>query len=663
MSLRSASPHRPGDPGEAANGLVQRPGAPEDKSWTDGVTDTDDDDDDDGASEMAAAMASQASQASQASSSSEDSLPDIARDVNTFDEEMDDEMQFTPVTTADGLTPGPGLTGYPSWGFKDAPPLLQPQQQPAQHQQPPLPAPQARLGAIVTSQLAHDHRSDTPLRTLVGRPQRPSAPARTPSHTYAPARGPPSYANLQSTQTRASPAVRSRRDPNAQYRAQEKAYVQRIRQEPNDYFPPETYTPSLAYSTGSEAGDESPSSETLFDSRSYDQGGPLYYGNDEMQPSLEELKIPANRERLEWHSMLASVLTGDVVKQEKKRLTGTLEQQGDNSMKAEVWLGVRSRVCGRTLPAQRRIVEDGRAGLDPVIESIINFQIKGEKEAGKPPEEQVQDIVTKIERCESLYPTRLALEAAKPRAASDAYRASSDAVIAWHSTTEHINTELGVLQRWVGNPQLDLAKKGDRSSIPGGLSDDTSFLDRILKEDGLKSLQGNHSMLLGLGQVIEKAKQTLIQNAEAFALRHLPPYIEELLTLINFPSRLVQEVITIRLSYTSKMKDPAQQSSLMIEQMISHFRILLRLAVQIKNEYTVIAQPQPGWELPPCIDEDFDRHVLDALKFYFQMLNWKLSGNKNTFKEAEILEQEWEFSNEIGRCLDGGDVEVAEQFR
>ncbi|KAK3078478.1 hypothetical protein LTS18_007410, partial [Coniosporium uncinatum] len=44
------------------------------------------------------------------------------------------------------------------------------------------------------------------------------------------------------------------------------------------------------------------------------------------------------------------------------------------------------------------------------------------------------------------------------------------------------------------------------------------------------------------------------------------------------------------------------------------------------------------------------------------MLNWKLSANKNTFKEAEILEQEWDFCNKIGRNLEGGDVEVAEQF-
>jgi mitogen-activated protein kinase kinase kinase len=96
--------------------------------------------------------------------------------------------------------------------------------------------------------------------------------------------------------------------------------------------------------------------------------------------------------------------------------------------------------------------------------------------------------------------------------------------------------------------------------------------------------------------------------------------------------------------------------------MIAQFQILLAMAGQVKESYLVISRPEPGWDLPPCIEENFDTVVLEALKFYFKMLNWKLAANKNTFKEAEILEQEWEFCNKLGRQLQGGDVETAEQF-
>jgi mitogen-activated protein kinase kinase kinase len=275
---------------------------------------------------------------------------------------------------------------------------------------------------------------------------------------------------------------------------------------------------------------------------------------------------------------------------------------------------------------------------------------------------QVQEVVNRIESCESLYPTRRAFIEAVPRAASVAFDEVCDAVIAWNNITALINTELQILQSWVGNEELDFVKIRERSPSASSLSDESSFLDRILKEDGLRPVSGDGGMLLALEEVIKKAKRTLIENAGAFAKRHLPPYIEELLTLINFPTRLIQEIIRMRLRYAKRMKDPAQHDHMMVQSVILQFQALLNLAVRIKDDYLIIAQPEPGWELPPCIDENFDLIVLDALKFYFRMLNNKLLINRNTFKEAEILEQEWDFCNEIGRHLDGGDVEVAEQF-
>ena len=561
------------------------------------------------------------------------------------EEDLDGPVEYTPGSTLDNLTPLTGFSsGQPSWS-----PQLQPRPT------------EGSVSEI--DEISQPLSNGVPLRNSAAspRPQRPTAPARTPSSTYNPPRKPSHYMSLHSNRQRSFSGTRTRRDPNAQYKAQEKAYIQQIRQDPdNDYD--ESRASSVVYSTDSETEEESPSSDVHFDPDNYDQDTQLFYNTDDVQPSSEELQMPGNRERLEWHSMLASVLKGDVVKQEKQRLIGTTEQKGEKALNNELWIGVRAQVCGRSIAAQKRMVEEGRAAINLEIEAIIAFQIKGASEAGKSATKQVQDIVQKIERCESLYPTRLALEKANARAASDAFKASCDALVAWHNTTELINTELAILQGWVGNQELDFAKPRVRSPGEASLTDDSSFLERIHKDDGLKSLQGDHSMLLGVAEVIRKAKVTLIENAQAFAQRHLPPYIEELLTLINFPSRLIQEIIRMRLSYAKKMKDPAQQSSMMSAQMISQFQILLKLAVRIKQEYTVVAQPERGWELPSCIDDNFDFVVLNALQFYFKMLNSKLVGNKNTFKEAEILEQEWDFSNEIGRFLDGGDVEVAEQF-
>ncbi|KAK5154041.1 Suppressor of Sensor Kinase (SLN1), partial [Cryomyces antarcticus] len=116
--------------------------------------------------------------------------------------------------------------------------------------------------------------------------QRPSV-VRTPSNTYAPPRRPHQYsANSTANRHRNNSATRNRRNPNAEYRAQEKAYVQRIRQDApdsNDFFNTEPRTPSLGYSTESETDDESPSTADYPDDQ-YDQETLLYYGNDDMQP-------------------------------------------------------------------------------------------------------------------------------------------------------------------------------------------------------------------------------------------------------------------------------------------------------------------------------------------------------------------------------------------
>jgi mitogen-activated protein kinase kinase kinase len=396
----------------------------------------------------------------------------------------------------------------------------------------------------------------------------------------------------------------------------------------------------------------------------------MFYGNDDLQPTEEDLDDPDSRERLEWHGMLEAVLTGDVVRQEKKRLIGSSDlQAGKTAHRSELWLGLRSKVCGRHLPVQRRMVEEARSSLDRTLDEIINFSIKGESEVGKPPHEQVKDVVKKIEKCESLYPCWAALAAEHKSADSPLFHEAYDAIMSWYNINEMINTELAILRKWVGNDDLDFSRTKQRSPAVNGISnDETSFLDRLMKEDGLPSLYNDdelstqQGMLRPISSIILKAKKTLISNSATFRKRHLPPYLEELLTLISFPSRLIEEITKTRLAYARRVKETAQQNPLMQEQMISQFQLLLKFAIRIKQEFHEIANPEPGWELPPFIDESVDLVMLEALKYYFKMLNWKLTGNKNSFKEAEMLFQEWDFANEIGSHLQRGHIEVAEQF-
>lgn len=493
----------------------------------------------------------------------------------------------------------------------------------------------------------------------LARIQRPAAPVRTPSHTYAPQRRPPA-ASQRESHTVTHPRSSRPRDPATLYQSQERAYVQRLRQDErsNGYFSPLS---SDFWYTDSELEDESPSERRYEGDDIYETSVQVWNPDDTLEPTAEELKVPENRERLEWHSMLASVLMGDVVKQEKRRLIGTTEGGEAAALKAELFIGVRAKNCGRSIAAQKRMIMEAREKADSLIEEVIHFQIRGKNETGKTPLEQVAAMIDRWERCEHLWPTYREMVNDKPAVQDEKFTRAWDSLVAWNNITQLINTQLRILQNWVGNEELDFGRPMLESSAEAaGIGRETSFLDRIMKEDNLKSLTGESNMLDGLSRVIGKAKKTLIQYAEDFEKRHLPPYVEELLLLIGFPTRLIEEIIGLRLKYAERMKEPV---TMMTNQLILQFQSVLQLAVKIKQEYTGISQPEPGWDLPPCMDENFEQVVLQGLIYYFKLVGWRISANRNTFKEAEILETEWNFVNMIGRYIEGGDIEIAEQFR
>ncbi|KIH87657.1 mitogen-activated protein kinase kinase kinase [Sporothrix brasiliensis 5110] len=505
-------------------------------------------------------------------------------------------------------------------------------------------------------------------------PQRPSGPNRTLSNAYQPQRRPgvqPAFSGINGSETRVPNAKPRQLTSGSTFRAQEREYVKRLREQ--DYAA--GYFDNINSTDGgnadSDSEGETPSSEGPFDDR-YDQEAIMFYNFDDLHPTEEDIRDASNRERLEWHGMLEAVLTGDVVRQEKKRLIGAGEEQsGKTVQKSELWVGIRAKTCGRQITVQRRMIEESRSKVDRMIDDIINFRVEGFSEAGKTAMEQVVDVINKIEKAESLYPTRAAFLAAHKAAATALYEDSCDTIVAWSNTSDTINRELAILRKWVGNDELDFTRSREKSPSGNGLTDESSFLDRLLKEEGLRSLHVHfeedgksrrRSMLEGISETILKAKDTLTMRSAEFRTRHLPSHVEDLLTLVSFPARLIEEIVKVRLAYAKKMKESAQQNSLMQDQMISQFQVLLNLAIKVKLEYVAISQPEPGWELPNWIDESFDQAILDALKYYFKMLNWKLTSNRNTFKEAELLFQEWEFANEIGSHLYHGDVEVAEQF-
>lgn len=395
-----------------------------------------------------------------------------------------------------------------------------------------------------------------------------------------------------------------------------------------------------------------------YDQTETDENMASFEGSEE-----EDLSSPANRERLEWLTMLANVLTGEVVKSEKKRISGTVGTTDQGKIMAEIWTGLQAKALGRSIGDQKRIIDDARVAMDATLESITRFQIRDKDVTSLTPPEQVREILAKLDHCESMFPSYADMEAAKPIVGSSQFNQNVAALNAWTTVTTSIHTALGTLKKWTGSDELDVTRpqqpESDTSTLPG-MNDESSFIERVLKENGLQRTFEKKS-LSNVDTLVSRAKMTMIQHSDTFAAMHLPPYLEELLLLINFPTKLIEEALKLRLVYARRLEDPTM---LMVDQMFEDFVGLLNLAVEIKEQYIRVTMPEDGWNLPSCIDENFDSVVLDTLEFYFKLLHWKLgsSSRSNYFKEAEILESEYEFLDKISKLVEGGDVHVAEQF-
>ncbi|CAG8546708.1 956_t:CDS:2 [Diversispora eburnea] len=362
------------------------------------------------------------------------------------------------------------------------------------------------------------------------------------------------------------------------------------------------------------------------------------------------------RERIEWQSFLASVITGEVIKSEKRRLSGSSRQESD--FKFNLWLGIRAAVRGRLTqnPVEEKlIVVEKQRQIDNVLREVIQFKVKS---GNIPPIDQVAELLHKVDSCESLYPSRRAMMADKTLYRLPEFQNNLDALTSWLTATRSLQTQLRILQNWTGSEDLIITRPKDAPAD----AENPSFIERILKENSLKQtfekriLTTVHSLLL-------KGKHVMIENATSFENMKLPPYINELQQLLNFPTKLMEECMKLLLEYANVLNEPTM---LTVQQMMDDFRISLPLACQIKHQYLELIKTETGWMIPPCIDENYTTVLSESLKFYFTLLHWKVKyGYKNKtvfFKEAEILENEWSFLSGICHHITGGDAEIAEQF-
>ena len=391
-----------------------------------------------------------------------------------------------------------------------------------------------------------------------------------------------------------------------------------------------------------------------------------------------EPETPEDRERLEWQTMLASVLDGDVLKSEKTRIAVALATSGEEQDRYNhnLWLGIRAKIMGTSEEEERKRLEDLRLRtVDPVINEVLTFcarDLEYTDDPGAIALQQVKEVLRHLDIVHSLYPTHKALHLDKPVVAESDFQAHRDALITWSTIFTSLRRQIDVLRKWTGSETLDVTAPVTSTDSPlgarytlgdnGPVPDGTTFLERAMKEESIQMTFAKGFMTT-VHSLIGASRDAQVNLAPLLKKMNLPSFERELVPLISFPTQLALASLRVRLDYAQKLKEPAV---IIIDQMTDDLKLNIGIACTLKRQYEAFLSPDPGgnWNLPHCISDDYDTVVLDALSFFFKLIHWKLkSGAKDIyFKETDLIESQWPTFNDVALTVPGGASVVAEQL-
>ncbi|KAJ2933554.1 hypothetical protein H1R20_g3478, partial [Candolleomyces eurysporus] len=391
---------------------------------------------------------------------------------------------------------------------------------------------------------------------------------------------------------------------------------------------------------------------------------------NEVQPVTDQ-----DRERIEWQTLLSSVLSGEVLKSEKTRIAVALDSQGDehNNLHINIWMGIRARFHGRTVEEEKRKLEEKRIRIvDAVIEEIMNFRVARDeadnsKHAARSALDQVNGVLHRLEVAQSLYPNLKAFYNDKPVAAEGIFQARCDTLNTWSTVLVTLQHHFDLLRRWTGSDTLDVTQPNTSHEVPiapsrnpsdsiAEFADGTSFVERLLKEESMMRTF-EKGFLVTVHAFLGTVRDAQVNLASHFEEINLPTFESYLMPLISFPTKLAQAGLRLRLDYIQKLKEP---DTIIIEQMIEDLKLSIGLACALKRQLEAFLAPDPNgnWNLPQCLSDEYDTTILEALTYFFKLLSWKLKSNVKgmQFKETEVLESHWATYNDVSLTAGGSSL-------
>ncbi|OAV92975.1 STE/STE11/SSK protein kinase, variant [Puccinia triticina 1-1 BBBD Race 1] len=424
---------------------------------------------------------------------------------------------------------------------------------------------------------------------------------------------------------------------------------------------------------------------------------------------------PEEKERFEWQDMLTNVLTGEVLRTEKTRISevsgakDTSMRQQDASRMSDIWVGLRAYLRCRSMADEQRYLEDARLQMDQVLEDVRKFRV-----SSRIPKDEaiqrVQSLLLRVDWCETLYPSNKSLGRERPAWKEPEIVSKLETLRSWDNNVRGLRVQIGILQKFMRADKLDVihpnlpqssptsssldpANQASSSSPPidsdpqapsppnsqpnntgpanskpsKQLLEPSTFVERILQEGSVNRLFAQNTFD-NLNRLIIKAKETMIKFLTSFETFRLPSYRDDLLVLANFAPSLMQEVLRIRLQNVKLLRsDLSELPPVLLQQLTDDFRTSLTHATAVKKFWMEIMKAETNWDmcLPEAERQAFDETLTNALKFFFRLLNTHiLTGSNKTLdsKDTEVVEGEWSFLKSAVAEIEGGDVLLGEHY-
>ncbi|CCF57450.1 hypothetical protein KAFR_0C04590 [Kazachstania africana CBS 2517] len=365
-------------------------------------------------------------------------------------------------------------------------------------------------------------------------------------------------------------------------------------------------------------------------------------------------------ERLEWQTMLSKVLNGDIIKSERTKLDEEERDRDTNRLldqySEDIWLELRAWMNGRTVEDQKDSFSLLRESSDIVFDEIMRFKADPnlrQEEA----ESEVENLLNNYYKVMNFWPNLKHLISQKPITGTTEFVNRVETLTSWLNSRTNLKYEIDLLQDWVGVSDLDFIT--NTSATDENKIAFKKFAEKIMQEKDIETIF-QKKIFFPLAPWILKAKLSYLKYMNVASEMNLKHSDTDLVVLLLFPIKLLEEIIKVRLLYAKKLQNPTM---MMIDQMIDDFSAYVKLSAQLK---ATLIDYCKRWYLDIELNDSFDQIVVHGIRFLFKLLHLKVidgsSKSFKTYKEPEVLVTYWEALKNTGHYIAGAGKEIAFGF-